>query len=1711
MTTPRDLFKLPGELVLGGAKTRYTQNLEALRVLHSLRARRASPGDATTTEQEALSLYSGWGDTAVLKHARKVTPSSYSWGKESVTNDPSEEIAELVTDDEWQSLLGSTPNAHYTRVDLIRAIWEGVSRLGYGSQQDVRFLEPACGVGHFLGAAPTWLRERCPKPVLVELDQLTAEIASYLYPEADVVQTGFERTFRKVHGERTLENYFDVAVTNVPFGKIRVADPGMRPRSACESVHNYFITRMLELVRPGGLVVVVTSRYTLDGTTSAPVCRRAWADSARLELALRLPCDTFRANAGTDVVTDVLYLRRLLPGEEGNGGEWEESNPRPVWGTEKKGVYVDLEGNIGDYATPYSTYEQRDMPCSIDISVSNWYQSHPDCVLGKETLTGSMYANKASYGELSWEAKSADLKASSATGRTDYAENGRRRKWAKYNVESTGDTSLLEVFCSRVEQYLELSRFPRIHVGPSAERETSVLPEIQEYQPGTDLQRRWWETYKAAKEVIRIQVEGCSDEELKSSQDELRFRYGSAWAATGKTGGGVSHKVVVKAFVNRPDILSFLQALEKNDGSPEAIFSERTVYPEPPPSNTSDPADALYQCLDRLGRVDIRWIGKACQLSDEQVVEQLGPRVFYSPASDQWVLREEYLSGNVRRKLRVAQGRVDMGEESLERNVEELTAVLPPDVDSAEITLSLKSSWIPAELVSAFIRQLLDGTMCRPGEGQVVVRIAGGGWALEWNRDWDTSQEARKWDTDRADLGWLLQCGLDGKTPRIYDYVEELGGRRRRVMNPEESVLAQAKLDLVQGEYREWLWSDPERATTLTDVYNDAFNCLVPRRWDGSFLTFPGMSTSVDLRPFQKDGVARILFSDRENHPALIWPTGAGKTYGGIAAIEKLLQLGLASKILICVPKHLVGEWSDSYRRLFPGRADQILCADKGSFAKKHRGTFLARAATGGYRAVVISHHQLKSLPVTDETFQAVVKEQLSQLESEIEDEQAQDDSRNNVTLKRLQAMKKSLEARLRHRAESTKKDSTWTVTFEEMGFDVLLGDEAQVWKNLQLVTRMGNVAGIRTGSSQISLDFLVKIRHLQRKKGRLILTTATPIANSLAEAYVFATYLQNDSLKEQGIDSPDAFFGAFTRTYSSVELEPSCSGYRVVSRLEFGNIPELVHMLRQSWHVVKPADLGLTIPVMATGKEIVVQTSGSPDLRRYIDDIAHRVVQIREGRVQPDEDNMLKICSDGRWASLVNGPPDGEIRDTKLDEVVTRVVQHYEETQEERGAQLVFCDLGTPTGERAESRVGDLSLDEVLTGEGQVAQTRVYQYVRQQLVKAGIPSQEVAFLQDHQGDQKKLRKLYSRVNSGDCRVLIGSAPTGMNVQERLIALHHIDPVWRPDWKIQRDGRILRQGNRYGTVYVYLYLTEGSFDAYMWGLVRAKLRVIEQVTHGDPSVRRVDGDVGDMVMRASEIQAIASGNPQVLEFVAVQNELTRLSALRNEWERNQLRMSRRQKWIPGEVARKRRAIQRHQEALVAGQEQPKRFSIVLKGEVVEDTKEASRAVNDAFRRMLPSDRVVLGAWGKFQLIASLVGRRRYVGLSLGPKRPEYSVVFRAKDKGVWTTLRTKLCEGPRRWTQRLTREIDDAERDLRTIEKQLPLDWDRGPEYARTYAKYKALESALAGIDVSSGDFRAPREEWVDDEEAGRIFLPQVKVPFKIGRSRVSPAQLRLF
>lgn len=1698
------LFTLPTDFQLPTTDgQRYTANLQAMRVVRELEASGKEP---TPEQRIQLARYVGWGISGVLKMAQ-VCQTEYGYTRYLPEPNPDIRacLSDNQTDQEWNAILNSAINAHYTSLPIIRAIWEGVARIlpGKGS---LKVLEPACGVGHFIGGAPLPIRERISQLVMVELETFTARIARLLYPEAQIENCGFEQIFRLPRGERTLKGYFDICISNVPFGKVMVSDPGMKPVAATKNLHNYFISRMLELTRPGGYTVVITSRYTLDGITTAQQCRRAWADVADLELALRLPDSAFRTNAGTDVITDILFLRKRNLGEPSVSRDWIASNSRGISGTKKECAYFHRE--TGEKAGAHMwgdrayVWEERPVPYEQPIYLNDYWKVHPDHILGVETLSGKMFSKSTnSWGDKIQTPDGALMdeklldksywNIKSKKERQEY-ERAQREQTARaqYNVEALSEDQLGSLSEQIRAKLSVLQRTdPDTYTVRAQEQSLTLRPDQARWTPTTEIQKAWEKVYIQAKNVIKAQVDRCSDEELADLQSELLTVYKEA-KTTSK--GGILSPAVRKEFSVFPAIYAFLCALETKSGEPEALFFRRTIYPQQSGHATcTDPAEACFLCLDHLGRIDIPWIAQICRLSEQETIAQLGARIYQDPETETWVMSEEYLSGPVRAKLHLAKRYASMDPDRYARNVTALEQVQPTDIPATEIFLSLKSSWIPDSVMQSFLSYLLKG------DTVYGYKI----WTEGLRRLCYLSDALYAYHSDifdaysssRVSMASILQHGLDGSEPVVMDTIDD-GDKKKFVRNNEETVLASLKLEALQTTFRSWIWQDTERTEYLSALYNDKFNGFRTRKWDGSFLTFPGLNTSYTLRPWQRDGVARGLFWDRVSHPALIWPTGAGKTFAAICLAEKRLQLGISRKVCICVPKNLIPQWMDDYIKLFPSRADSILCAGGDSLSAKERGTFLSRAATGGYQVIILSHTQLKAIPIRKETFEVISSLMCAQLSQAIELEENENGSegRQNQTLKRLRAQMMSLTAKIKDLEERTAKDSDQTITWEELGFDFFIGDEAQAWKNLAIVSRMGSVAGIRSKSSQIAQDFFCKIRHLQMQGGLTLLTTATPIANSLAESYVFAQYTQWELLKKLDLETADAFFAVYTKNYTSSELDPACAKYRQIQRLEFGNIPELAYTLRESWNIITEKDLTLKIPRLATGEEILCQVPASRNLSSYIEEIGRRAERIKKGKVQPEIDNMLKVCSDGRWASIVNGDPSDqtEIRDTKLDLVVRNTIARYQESASFLGTQVIFCDLGTPTGESSvtpKKEEEEISSDsEEYLGEREaIAQTRVYEYLRQQLIVQGrIPAQEIAFLQDYQRDPVKARKLYADINAGRIRILLGSAPTGMNIQERLYALHHVDPVWRPDWKTQRDGRILRQGNTCEEVYIYIYLTEGSFDAYMWGLVRAKLRVIDQIMAGDATIRKLDGDVGEIVLRASEIQAIASGNPDVLQLVGIQSDLTKLAALRNEFDNKTRKALWDQEKSPALISEYEEKIHALTQDLELLSRHPSMtstedaFRIQLQGRILTDKTKARDELVRIFAGN-PDPRKSVGEYRGFRIYPEEYPTKDQIEYQLVGFGSGYWVRVTGPNQ-TWVAWDQAL-QGIEHGLESRKNTVARLRQELVQGKAQLQKTFLEGMAYTRLWYRHEILSRKLMGSGVTASDFRRPEEGWLDN------------------------------
>ncbi len=1397
----------------GGLREKAQRNVEALRTLKTIES-----GSRLTTPDEQITLarYSGWG---ALPQVFERWPGEW--------RDVAEELRALVTADEWESLKASTPNAHYTSPMVIDALWAGVRRLGIGA--GARVLEPALGVGHFFGLQPA---EIDGPRTGVELDLISARIARALYPDS-AVRTGAYQDQPRLGG-------YDLVISNVPFGNYGVVDAHYGRHSlVTRVVHDYFIGRSLEEVRPGGIVAVVTSRYTLDKRNDA---FRAWAgERGALLGAIRLPSGAFRQNAGTDVVTDVLFLQRRLEGA-GPGTSWRETREY-----------------VGE---------------SWAEHVNAYFLDHPAQVLGRFTLGSGLYGRPELNveGTLTPERLRVAIEVlprdvvPARGGSRPHASHGptAARTHAAGSSRQPSGLELVAPDGVKAGAYVLLNAklylcdrgllAPSVAKGTMAERIAGMV-----------------HVRDVAVALVRSQVDGSPEAAVVDARKALN----RAYDVFVQRFGPLRSPANAAAFRQDPDaplLLSLEERYdrERNRADKAAIFTRRTVVPYVPPERAQSAADALSICLAETGRVDFARICELLHKPAPEAVAELGDLVFEDPASGEWRTREEYLSGNVRAKLAQARAAAE-SDATFARNVAALEAVQPPLLGPGEIVPALGASWIPAQDVAAFARHML-------GSDAMGVRVEHAAPLAMWIVTAGPTARAslanlHTWGTERRGALELLEDALNQRTPTVSDYD---AATQRQVANLEETLAAREKLQALRGEFERWLWTDPERCTRLVERYNDAFNGWQRRVYDGSHLNFPGLNRAVlrdgDLARHQKDGVWRQL---QQRSTLLALPVGAGKTYTMIAAAQEARRLGLMRKALFVVPTSLVEQWSAEFYRLYPSA--RVLVGAREHLAAGARQEFLARCATSDFEAVILAHSSFGKVPVRPETQAELLRRELLRIEDALHEAEARQSEslgghgRRSV-VKEIEKAKRRLEVRIHELANVRAKDRG--LCFEDLGFDALFVDEAHHYKNLMLVTKMNRVAGLPAGESERAWDMYCKTRHVLSADGRVVFATGTPVTNTLAEVFTMQRFLQQETLEELGLAHFDAWAATFARTVTSVELAPDGSGYRSATRFAaFHNAPELAALFSQVTELRSEDELHLERPALVAGAPRVVVVPGSPELRDYVAALGQRAEVIRSGRVDPRVDNMLKITSDGRRAALDVREldlPAAAPESCKASVIAREVHATWERTHDTRSAQVVFCDLSIPKGDAFS----------------------FYETLRDELSSLGVPESEVRFIHEAESDAEKL-ELFGAVNAGRVRVVIGSTDklgTGANIQERLIAAHHADAPWRPADVEQRNGRILRPGNIHPEVGIHYYVTAGSFDAYMWQTLERKQRFIDQLLSGRVSERSIEDVGGAAALTAAEAKALASGNPEILEVVQLDTEIRRLTALESHHRQAQRRL-----------------------------------------------------------------------------------------------------------------------------------------------------------------------------------------------------------------------------
>jgi len=1370
----------------GGPKQKFQQNLAAIRALRTLDAEERP---ATAEEKATLINYVGWGAMPQV-----FDDYNREWRKERET------LVNELSPEEYELARSTTLNAHYTAPTVIRAMYGALERFGF---QGGRVIEPACGTGHFIGLMPDEILRRSTVTG-IEIDPLTARIAKALYPDADIRAQPFEQS-------KLADGFYDLAISNVPFGDYPVHDPKWNDYKL--PIHDYFFAAALDKVRPGGLVMFITSRGTMDKLDST--LRELL--SARTELlgAIRLPNDAFKKNAGTEVTTDIVMLRKLRPGGAPTGPSWKAT--------------ADYTNDLGEAFT-----------------INEYFAARPEMMLGQLRLAGRMYRDN----EPTLEPDGRDL-GDALKQAVERLPQGIYQSPSQQVAEPTLEQTI------PAPDYIKPNAYC-LHDGMVCVREDTILRPLSDLPSEMRSRiRNLIPVRDAVRECLRAQLDGSGEERVLETRHQLNLAYDRFV----RRFGPINTRANQRAFDGDPDLPLLLSVEHYNDetkvAKKAAIFRERTIQHRQPIETAANAKEALLVTLNERGRVDLDHMAGLLGKPAEEFLNDLKGLVFLNPQTNQWETDDQYLSGNVREKLAVADAAA-VNDSAFAVNVEALKSVQPADLNATEIDVRLGASWLPQDDVKRFVHELL-----KVSSGVEVGHVhALGSWYVKG--DWEVkgaTANTTDWGTDRCTALDLIEDALNLKTPTVYDLDE----KKNPVINAQATEAAREKQERIKERFKEWIWSDDSRRERLCRLYNDTFNHTRLRTFNGEHLTLPGASQAITLQSHQKAGVWRVL---QTPNTLLAHVVGAGKTFTMVASAMELKRLGLARKPLFTVPNHMLGQFSTELLTLYPGA--NILVAGKEDFEAANRKRLFSRIATGNWDAIIVTHSGFERIPLSQDTQRRFFEEQLHELEM-VKRQHA--DSSNRRLVKELEKAKKRLEARLQGLAAEHKKDNT--LTFEELGVDRLFVDEAHYFKNLFYVSKMTRIAGLPQTASERAFDMFLKVRHVQTVNGGggVVFATGTPIANSMAEMFTMQRYLQPDELKKHHLHHFDSWAATFGEPVTAMELSPDGAGYRLNTRFaRFINVPELMQMFRQAADVQTAAMLNLPRPKLENEKPTIRNAPPTPELKEFVQSLAARADRLRTSRVDPSIDNMLKITSEGRKAALdmrlvrASAPdePSG-----KVNLAVENIIRIWSETTDRRCAQLVFCDLSTPK-DRGFS---------------------VYRDMADKLQARGIPETEIAFIQDYDSDASKLA-LFKDVRSGKVRVLFGSTQkmgSGTNVQERLIALHHLDAPWRPADVEQREGRILRQGNKNPVVSVFRYVTEGSFDAYMWQTLETKAKFIAQVMTGDMTIRRVE-DLDSAALTYAEVKAIASGNPMVIEKAQVDAELMRLTRLRSAHAEEQYRI-----------------------------------------------------------------------------------------------------------------------------------------------------------------------------------------------------------------------------
>ena len=1473
----RHTFNLrENEVETVGKKERFRRNIMAIQLLKKCQEENRF---ATPEEQIVLSKYVGWGGLS-----EAFDENNSAWATEYL------ELSSVLTPEEYASARESTLTAFYTPPEVITAIYKAMEQMGF---QEGNLLEPSCGIGNFIGMLPDTMQDS--KIYGVELDTISAGIAQQLYQKTTIAAQGFEET-------NLPDSFFDGVVGNVPFGDFKVSDKRYDKHKFL--IHDYFFAKSLDKLRPGGVMALVTSKGTMDKETLA--VRKYIAQRAELLGAIRLPNNTFKGNAGTEVVSDILILQkrdRLIDIE-------------PDW------VHLDTDEN--------------------GIKMNSYFVQHPEMILGEMKMVSGRFGMEATCVPYENADLAAQLDEAVANIHGEITEYETEEELEEEDNSIPADPTVRNFSYTVVDDkihYRENSRMTPVEVSATAENRIKGMIAIR----------------NSVRTLIELQTEDYPDSEIKAEQERLNRLYDTF---SGKY-GLINSRANTSAF-SQDSSFSLLSALEiiGEDGELERkadMFSKRTIKPHTPVTSVDTASEALAVSLGEKATIDMDYMMGLSGKSENEIFEDLKGVIFLNPLYEygnsyepKYLMADEYLSGNVREKLKIAKNSAELYPEDYKVNVEALQKVQPKDLTASEISVRLGATWLPPDDVQEFIFHLLE----TPRYAQWNIKVHFSPFTSEWNIEGKSYDKGNvraynTYGTSRINAYKIIEETLNLKDVRIFDYIEDDEGKKKAVLNKKETAIAQSKQEMIKQEFQDWIWSDPERRERLCKSYNEKFNSVRPREYDGSHIIFNGMNPEIELREHQKNAVAHILYG---GNTLLAHAVGAGKTFEMVAAAQESKRLGLCNKSLFVVPNHLTEQWAAEYLQLYP--AANILVATKKDFETKNRKKFCGRIATGDYDAVIIGHSQFEKIPMSIERQRAILEQQLEEITGGIAE--LKRNRGENFSIKQLEKSKKSIRQKLDKLNDQTKKDDV--VTFEELGVDRLFVDESHYYKNLYLYTKMRNVGGIAQTEAQKSSDLFMKCRYLDEITGGrgTVFATGTPISNSMVELYTIQRYLQYNTLVKNGLQHFDAWASTFGETITAVELTPEGTGYRAKTRFaKFYNLPELMAMFKEIADI-KTADM-LNLPV-PEAKYHNIAVKPSEMQKEMVASLAERAEQVRGGGVDSSVDNMLKITNDGRKLALDQRMLNDMLPDfegSKINACVDNIYRIWKENADKKSAQLVFCDLSTPKND------GTFS---------------VYNDIRKKLIERGIPESEVKFIHEADTDMKK-KELFQKTRKGEVRVLLGSTQkmgAGTNVQDKLIALHDVDCPWRPSDLEQRSGRIVRQGNENPQVDIYRYVTEQTFDAYLYQLVEGKQKFASQIMTSKSPVRSAE-DIDETALSYAEIKMLATGNPYIKEKMDLDIQVQKLKMLKSNFLSEKYGLEDKViKFYPQQIAYLKSRVEGLTKDVETAKLHPKPIDeqplgMMVSGVSYSEKAEAGQAIINACKSMNSPDAIPLGEYRGFQM------------------------------------------------------------------------------------------------------------------------------------------------